>query len=143
MDYIHGLLIAEDDLDANDDEVTSNVEIESPESGPSSGPSSAALNEGFRAMLSMFKIPDLNVHQKQACKIFVDKEDVFVDLPTGFGKSLIYQALPLVFDRVFEQTGHNRKRGFSIHTKYMFENIAEQNGLTVLNKTMRCPEGSN
>ena len=51
MDYIHGLLIAEDDLDA-DDEVTSNVEIESqsdqtpvsassPESGPSSGPSSA------------------------------------------------------------------------------------------------------
>ena len=77
-----------------------------------------ALNKGFRAVSSMFKLPDLNGHQKQAIrKIIVDKEDVFVNLPTGFGKSLIYRALPLVFDRVSEQKGHNRKRGFSIHTK--------------------------
>ena len=69
-------------------------------------------------MSSIFKIPDLNVHQKQAIrKIIVDKEDVFVNLLTSFGKLLIYQALPLVFDRVSEQTGHNRKRGFSIHTR--------------------------
>ena len=27
-------------------------------------------------------------------------------LPTGFGKSLIYQALPLVFDHVRKVTGH-------------------------------------
>ena len=67
----------------------------------------AALNEGFRAVSSMFKIPDLNVHKKQAIrKIIVDKEDLFVNLPTGFGKSLIYQSLPLVFDHVSEQTGH-------------------------------------
>ena len=67
----------------------------------------AALNEGFRAVSSMFKIPDLNVHQKQAIrKIIVDKEDLFVKLSTGFGKSLIYQSLPRVFDHVSEQTGH-------------------------------------
>ena len=59
---------------------------------------------------------------------------LFVNLPKGLGKSLIYQALPLVFDRVFDP-----HQGY----KYMFENIAEQNGLTVLNKTMRCPIGSN
>ena len=51
----------------------------------------------------MFKIPDLNVHQKQAIrKIIVHKVDVFVNFPTDFGKSLIFQALPLVFDRVSE-----------------------------------------
>ena len=33
-------------------------------------------------------------------------EDVFVNLPTGSGKSLIYQALPLVFDHVSNMNGH-------------------------------------
>ena len=32
--------------------------------------------------------------------------DVFVNLPTEFGKSLIYQALPLVFDVALNSTGH-------------------------------------
>ena len=31
---------------------------------------------------------------------------MFVNLPTGFGKSLIYQALPLVFDVTRNSTGH-------------------------------------
>ena len=38
---------------------------------------------------------------------FVKKKiDVFVNLPTGFGKLLIYQALPLVFDVTRNSTGH-------------------------------------
>ena len=36
----------------------------------------------------------------------IGKEDVFVNLPTGTGKSLIYQALPLVFDHVSDEKGH-------------------------------------
>ena len=97
----------------------------------------AALNEGFCAVSSMFKIPDLNVHQKQAIrKVIVDKEDVFVNLPTCFEKLLTYQARPLMFDRVFEQTGHNRKRQFSIHTKGINTCLNEQNCFTVLNKTI-------
>ena len=34
------------------------------------------------------------------------KLDVFVNLPTAYGKSLIYQALPLVFDVTRNSTGH-------------------------------------
>lgn len=34
------------------------------------------------------------------------KTDVFVNLPTGFGKSLIYQALPLLFDILSNASGH-------------------------------------
>ena len=32
----------------------------------------------------------------------IEKTDEFINLPTGFGKSLIYQALPLVCDTAFE-----------------------------------------
>ena len=37
---------------------------------------------------------------------FIEKTDEFINLPTGFGKSLIYQALPLVCDAVRGTTGH-------------------------------------
>ena len=38
---------------------------------------------------------------------FVQKKiDVFVNLPTGYGKSLIYQALPFVNDSILEAAGH-------------------------------------
>ena len=66
----------------------------------------AALGEAFIRVASLFKILELNAHQKRAIQaIVVDKKDVFVNLPTGFGKSLIYQALP-VFDHVNKSAGH-------------------------------------
>ena len=65
----------------------------------------AALDEAFHLVSSTFKIPELNSHQKQAIRKIVSK-NLFVNLPTGFGKSLIYQALPLVFDHVIKQPGH-------------------------------------
>ena len=34
------------------------------------------------------------------------KKDVFINLPTGFGKSLIYQALTIVFNITRNSTGH-------------------------------------
>ena len=36
----------------------------------------------------------------------IEKTDEFINLPAGFGKSLIYQALPLVYDIVRGTTGH-------------------------------------
>ena len=39
---------------------------------------------------------------------FIEKTDEFINLPTGFGKSLIYQALPLVCDTVCGTTGDIR-----------------------------------
>ena len=37
---------------------------------------------------------------------FIEKIDEFINLPTGFGKSLTYQALPLICDTVRGTTGH-------------------------------------
>ena len=37
---------------------------------------------------------------------FIEKIDEFINLPTGFGKSLSYQALPLICDTVRGTTGH-------------------------------------
>ena len=45
-----------------------------------------------------FAVEKLNKHQEDAIKFLVEKKkDVLVNLPTGFGKSLIYQALPTAF----------------------------------------------
>ena len=61
----------------------------------------AVLEEAFDLVSSRFQISSLNDHQKEAIRsIVVNNKDVLVNLPTGFGKSLIYQALPLVFDHV-------------------------------------------
>ena len=37
---------------------------------------------------------------------FIEKIDKFINLPTGFGKSLTYQALPLICDTTRGTTGH-------------------------------------
>jgi len=42
---------------------------------------------------------ELNKYEKEAITQFVKKEtDLFVNLPTGAGKSLIYLALPVIVD---------------------------------------------
>ena len=45
---------------------------------------------------------NLKDEQRKVILSFVKGEDVFVVLPTGFGKSLCFACLPLIFDRVRE-----------------------------------------
>ena len=47
---------------------------------------------------------ELKVEQENIIKQFVSGNDVFVCLPTGFGKSLCYSCLPLVFDMLNGQS---------------------------------------
>jgi superfamily II DNA helicase RecQ len=57
----------------------------------------ATLEEAFDFVSTKFGISSLNAQQKAGIRQIVEeKKDVFVNLPTGFGKSLLYQALPLV-----------------------------------------------
>ena len=62
-----------------------------------------ALNE----LCTVFKFNKLNTHQQKAIELFVNEEkDIVVNLPTGYGKSIIYQGLPVVFDSVCNAPGH-------------------------------------
>ena len=47
---------------------------------------------------SRIGVPSLNAHLKQAVRAFEAGKDVFVNVPTGFGKSACFQSLPFVFD---------------------------------------------
>ena len=66
-----------------------------------------SLKKLFAKRCQISKFPSLMLTRSlQLEKVFLQKEDVFVNLPTGSGKSLIYQALPLVFDHVSDESGH-------------------------------------
>lgn len=67
----------------------------------------ATFEEAFTCVSSMFNIPSLNRYQQKAISEFVKGgKDIFINLPTGFGKSLIYQGLPFVFDKVTGSPDH-------------------------------------
>ena len=42
----------------------------------------------------------LRPKQIEAMSLFIEGNDVFVSLPTGYGKSIIYAALPFAFDKL-------------------------------------------
>ena len=57
-----------------------------------------ALQHAFNKVCNVLGFDSLNTHQEKSIKYIVqEKKDIFVNLPTGFGKSLIYRALPLVY----------------------------------------------
>ena len=52
-------------------------------------------------------LASLNKHKKEAIiSAVLKKKDVFVSLPTGFGKFVIFQALPMVFDGFTGESCH-------------------------------------
>ena len=42
----------------------------------------------------------LKEKQLEAVMAFMSGSDTFVSLPTGYGKSIVYAILPLVFDKI-------------------------------------------
>ena len=67
----------------------------------------AEFERALSIVCSKFKISRLNPYQLTAVKEFVrGKSDIFVNLPTGHGKSLIYQALPSIFDSLAASPFH-------------------------------------
>lgn len=52
---------------------------------------------------------EVKEEQRQSIKSFLEGNDVFVCLPTGFGKSLCFFCLPVIFDLL-----HNRSNPWSL-----------------------------
>ena len=67
----------------------------------------ADVNAALERVCEKFRISELNALQREAITFFVlKKTDLFINLQTGFGKSLIYQAMPLIFDVLHNVSGH-------------------------------------
>ena len=54
----------------------------------------------LKRLNTSFEVPDLLPEQRKAIRSLFQGKNVFVNLPTGFGKSLIFQCLPIVADIV-------------------------------------------
>ena len=52
----------------------------------------------FEEAKKQFEIENFLAEQKEAIKAFFQNKNVFVNLPTGFGKSIIYQCPTIVGD---------------------------------------------
>ena len=62
--------------------------------------------KAFCYIENLFAIEALFLEQKEAIKAFIEKcTNVYVSLPTGAGKSLIFQSLPIIYD---ELNGNSR-----------------------------------
>ena len=67
----------------------------------------ADFKVAFSKVCETFGLKNLREYQKQSIINIVEKKsDVFVNLPTGYGKSLIYQSLPQITDTISEVPGH-------------------------------------
>ena len=62
--------------------------------------SSMSLRQLIVEVASALGISTLKSQQSEAIFQFLHGRDVFVALPTGYGKSLCYMALPWIFDRL-------------------------------------------
>ena len=98
----------------------------------------ADLNAVFSHVFETFGIRGLNAYQREAIVQFVQKKtDVFVNLPTGYGKSFVYQALPFVYDSIFEAAGQYCCCGFAACKSY--ERPGRQTGKFVGEETRDEP----
>ena len=71
--------------------------------------SEESWERAFRAVKKMFEIANLLLEQENSLREFLLGQYIFVNLTTGYGKSLIFQCLPIAADALFE-----RPRGSSV-----------------------------
>jgi superfamily II DNA helicase RecQ len=69
----------------------------------------ADLDIVISRVCEIFKISSLFPEQIEALKVVLDKKSVYASLPTGYGKSIIFYAIPVAFGVI-----HNQPRGTSI-----------------------------
>ena len=77
----------------------------------SSSSKNSTFTDGVRYALSQLGKPDLKLkdEQQQAIASMYSGQDVFVFLPTGFGKSICFQVLPFLFDHKLGLAGSQKR----------------------------------
>ncbi len=60
--------------------------------------------EAFGLIKYIFNVDELYGDQIRLIKAFVRGQNIYFNAPTGYGKSIIYQSLPWIFDTLHEQT---------------------------------------
>ena len=58
-----------------------------------------SFDEALAETLSFLGISQLKDKQLEAVQEFAKGQDIFISLPTGYGKSIIYGILPVLFDK--------------------------------------------
>ena len=61
------------------------------------------IEEAFDLVCHFFDVPELLEDQKEALRQFFSGKELYFSAPTGFGKSLIFQCIPLINDYLNDQ----------------------------------------
>ena len=56
------------------------------------------IEDAFKYVLYFFNVKELMPDQQAAIRTFFSGRDVYFSAPTGYGKSLIFQCLPMIAD---------------------------------------------
>ena len=65
--------------------------------------SNANFHRAIDSVCEAFRVSSLYPEQEECLKAILQGKDVYASLPTGYGKSLIFYAVPIVSDQVFER----------------------------------------
>lgn len=86
----------------------------------------AIFETSLQSILPRFGLAELKDEQKKALFYLLSGKDVFVNLPTGFGKSLIYQLAPLVAEELSRRNYGNIRSGIVLVISPLVSLIKDQ-----------------
>ena len=82
-------------------------------------------NEALTSVKSQFKIEGLLPEQGQSIRAFMEKGNVFVNLRTGYGKSMVFRSIPIVADILLKKERGSSLKLVISHLKSLMEGKIE------------------